>query len=132
MLVGVSVGAHGDAGSTPLGYAELGAEPLHGIDLDHDLALEVGPDPEAEVVMRRPGEAVDARVAAPSIRVDRVPEGHLALRRHRVDDGPGVDVEELHPGVGALPDVALGHPLVGEEGATPLGLRSGPPQCHPG
>jgi hypothetical protein len=46
--------------------------------------------------------------------------------------GLGVDVEELHSGVGALADVAFGHPLVGEEGARRLVLGQGPPKCHAG
>ena len=80
VLVRVGVGAHGDAVASPLRGAQLGAQPLHRVDLDHDLALEVGSDLQAEVVMGRPGEAVDAGVAAPPVGVDGVPEGHLAVR----------------------------------------------------
>ena len=130
VLVGVRVGAHGDVVAAPLGRAQLGSKPFHRVDLHHDLAFEVGPDAQPEVVVGGPGEAVHAGVAAASIRVDRVPEGHPALRRHRVDDAAGVHVEELHPGVGALPDVALGHLLVGEERAALLALRRRPPECH--
>ena len=74
----------------PAGRSQLGAEPLDGVHLHDDLVVEVGADVEAEVVVGRPGEAVDAGVAAAPVRVDGVPEGHAARRRHAVDDRCGL------------------------------------------
>ena len=51
-------------------------EPLDGIDLDDDLALEVLAYREPEIRVRRPCKAVRARVAASPVRVDRVAERH--------------------------------------------------------
>jgi hypothetical protein len=75
-LVGVRVRAHRDGVTGPAPRGELRPEPLHRVDLDDDPAVEVLADPEAEVLVGRAGEAVDARVAAPAVGVDRVVERH--------------------------------------------------------
>ena len=116
-LVRVGVGAHGDGVAPPPRRRQLGPEPLDGVHLHDDLALEVGADVEPEVVVGGAGEAVDAGVAAAPIGVDGVPERHAAGRRHRVDDGAAADVEELEAAELTPPDVALDDLLVGEQHA---------------
>ncbi|MGH9111685.1 MAG: hypothetical protein ACRDZN_05215, partial [Acidimicrobiales bacterium] len=71
-LVGVGVGAHGDELAGPSPRVEVVAQGRHGVDLDHDLPLEVAIGVEVEVRVGRPGEAVNTRMAAAPIRVDGV------------------------------------------------------------
>ena len=80
-LVRVGVGAHRDLLARPARRAQLGAQPLDRVDLDHDAPVEVLADVEAQVLVGRAGEAVDARVAAAAVRVDRPAEGHAGGRR---------------------------------------------------
>jgi hypothetical protein len=75
-------------------------------------------------------ETISTRMTATPVGIDGVPEGHGALRGHRVDDGPRVDLEKLQAGVGALPDVAGSRALVGEECAHLVVGGQGPAQCH--
>src|SRR5262249_32285239 len=49
---------------------QLGAQPLGGVDLDDDLALEVRAGAEAEVLMGRPSEAITASMETSTIWVD--------------------------------------------------------------
>ena len=79
-LVRIGVGAHGDVLAVPTGGSQLGPHPLDGVDLHHELALEVLADAEPEVLVGGPGEAVGAGVAAPPVGVDGVAEGHAATR----------------------------------------------------
>ncbi len=87
----------------------LGLVPHHlgGVDLDHDLRVEVGPDVEPEIVVRGPSEAIAARVAASPIRVDGVLEGKAARHGDAVDHRFGLDVEEFEAFVGAASHMPL-------------------------
>ena len=101
-LVGVGVGAHGDVVARPPPGRQLGPQPLDGVDLDHDLALEVLAHAEVEVLVGGPGEAVGAGVGAAPVGVDGEAERQVGRGRDLVDDPAGVDVEELQP-----PELAL-------------------------
>ena len=97
-LVGVGVGAHRDRLAGPGGIGQLALQPLDGVHLDHDPALEVLPRVQAEVLVRGPREAVGAGVTASTVGVDRVAEGHPRSGRQRVDDPPCVDRHVLDAG----------------------------------
>ena len=124
VLVGVGVGAHGDVVAAPLGGAQFGPQSLDRVDLDHDLAAR-NPRPMLSPRYSCVGRAKQYTHAwlHPRYAVDRVPEGHLARRRHRVDDRTGVDVEELHARRRRPSRRGARHPLVGEE-RLPVALRS--------
>ena len=94
-LVGVGVRAHGDELAAPARARQLGAQPLDGVDLDHDAALEVAARVEAEVLVGRPGEAVGAGVRAAAVGVDRVAERQRRRLGHRADDAPRAHVQVL-------------------------------------
>ena len=74
VLVGVRVGPHRDGVALPLRRGQLCSQPFDGVDLDHDLSLEVRSDAEAQVLVGRAGETVGARVRASPVGVDRVAE----------------------------------------------------------
>ena len=95
LLVGIGVRAHRDVLAAPARPCELGREPLHGVDLDHDAPLEVLQPVQPEVLVGRPGEAVRAGVATAAIRVDRVAERHARRARHLADDRARADVQVL-------------------------------------
>src|SRR4029079_18743455 len=99
--------------------------------LHDDLALEVRPDVEPEVVVGGTGEAVHAGVAAAAIGGDGVPERHASGRRHRVDDAPTADVEELEAPELAPPDMALDDLLVAEQHPLRFVLHRAPAQHDP-
>ena len=95
LLVGVGVRAHRDVLAVPARPRQLGREPLDGVDLDDDAPLEVLAAVEAEVLVRRPREAVRAGVATAAVRVDRVAERHARRPRHLADDRARADVQVL-------------------------------------
>src|SRR5947209_3916226 len=68
---------------------------------------------------RVPGYAVGAGMAAASVDVDGVAKRHPRRGRHLVDNGLGVDVEELHAPKHARPDVVLDQLAAVEEDALP-------------
>src|SRR5580704_12380483 len=71
-------------------------------------------------------------MTATPVGVERVAERHAAGRGDRVDDRPGVDVEELHPAELAGADVAGDGGLVGEEGPLVVLLGQRPPEGDAG
>src|SRR5207249_389364 len=88
-LIAVGVAREGDHVALPARTRELAPEELGGVALDHDLAIEIGASPPAEVLMRGPRIAVGASVQAASIRVDAEAKPHV---RALVlgEDRPGV------------------------------------------
>jgi hypothetical protein len=101
-LVGVGVGAHRNRLAGPGGIGQLAFQPLDGVHLDHDPALEVLPRVQPQVLVRGPREAVGAGVTAAAVGVDRVAEGHPRPRRQSVDDPPRVHRHVLDAGQVAL------------------------------
>ncbi|MNT92364.1 hypothetical protein D3C72_2336300 [compost metagenome] len=57
-LVGVGIGAHGDGLGPVVPGRQFGAQRLHGIGLDIDVAFEIDPRRMPEIGMGRPGEAI--------------------------------------------------------------------------
>ena len=114
-LIRVGVRPHGDDVPGPPGGADLGADALDGVDLDHERPLEVLAYPESQVLVGGTGEAVRAGVTATPVGVDGVPKGDGRRLRHGGDDALGPDMEELEAAVGADADVAVDEFLLGEQ-----------------
>src|SRR5262249_19209938 len=99
-LVRLGVGTHGHVLAGPLRRAELGGEDLPGVDLDHDLAVEVVPGVEVEVGVRVPGEAV---VVSTSTYTESLPPGrdsHSAHARRGSASAPCTLVRAVGPQLG--------------------------------
>jgi hypothetical protein len=87
-LVGVGVGAECHRGDDGALRAQLFRQHFGDVDLDDDLVVEVFAGVEFEVGVGVAGEAVDARVAAPTVRIDRPGERHgVARARNMVERG---------------------------------------------
>ena len=95
-LVDVHVGAHGDVLALPLARAELLADQGRGVDLDHDLGVEVMPGVQVQVGMRVAGEAVNTRMATSTIGINSPAERDAGGVGHPVDHAAGVHLEERH------------------------------------
>ena len=83
-LIAIGVAGQGDEFSLPRASREVLAKPLDHVDLDHDLAIEVGARAEAQVRMGRAGVAIGARMEAASVRIHAPAEtdvGALVLRK---------------------------------------------------
>ena len=115
LLIRVGVGAHRDVVPLPPSRRELRLEPLDGVHLDDDAAVEVLAHTETEVLVSRASEAIGARVAATSVRVDREAKRDPAHLRHPIHHRACVDVEELHAAELALPDMTLDDGVVREQ-----------------
>jgi hypothetical protein len=86
-LIGVGVRAQGDMVTRPLRAYQFGGEDFGDIDLDDDLAIEVGPGVEIEVAVGVPCEAVHAGVRAAAVGVDRPGKRHRTGPRDAVESG---------------------------------------------
>ena len=95
-LVGVGGGPHGDVLSLPARRRQLAPQDVGRVHLHDDLRLEVAAGVHVEIGVGRPGEAVDARVRAAAVGVDRPVERHRAAR-NAVDDPLRLDLDELDP-----------------------------------
>ncbi len=82
----------------PLRRGQLPAQQLRGVDLHHDLGVEVVPGVEVEIGVRVAGEAVTAGMAAAPVGVDGPLERHLRCRRDPADDRLRLDLVERHAG----------------------------------
>ena len=89
-LVRIGVGAERDVLVLPRRLEQLGPGPLGRVDLDDDLALEVTAGVEVEVGVGGAGEAVNARMSATPVGVDRPAERHPRRLRHLVQDRAGL------------------------------------------
>ena len=105
-LVRVGVGAHCDVFAVPLRGRNLFAQHGSDVDLDDDLGVEVATGVELQVGVGVPGEAVDAAMRTPSIRVDRPAERHRRIPRHLVQRRFAVHLVEGHAGELRRPDRA--------------------------
>lgn len=102
-LVAVGVSGEGDRVALPSRTRDLGAEKVGGVGLDDDLAVEIGPGAEAQVLVAGTGVTVSAGVKAAAIGVDRKAKtdvGTVVLR----DDRPSALFEDLEPRLGRLPE----------------------------
>src|SRR5690606_25710257 len=84
----------------PAARRGLGPGQLDRVDLDHDLRLELLADPETQVFVGGPGEAVDAGVAASPVRVDGPAEREVG-GVDPVQDALGLDLVEGEAPIGA-------------------------------
>src|SRR4051812_9282953 len=75
---------------------QLDAQYLGDVDLDDDLALEVAPRIEVEVLVRGTSKAILASMGTTSVRVDRPAERHPRLLRHLVQRALRADLVEAH------------------------------------
>ena len=79
-LVGVGVGPHRDRVGHVAPARELGRQHLGRLGLRGQPGLEVEAGRQAEIGMRRAGEAVDAAVLAAAVGIDRAVEGNVRAR----------------------------------------------------
>ncbi|MHC2633141.1 hypothetical protein ACVME5_005795 [Bradyrhizobium liaoningense] len=128
-LVGVGVGADRDHPGFVAGGGELLLEQRRRLGLHEQLRLEIQPRREAEIGMRRSGEAVDAAVLAAAIGIDRAVEAdvwgivagdHLA---RGVDTDTGLERRQLFQ---ALPAVIESDARLGLVTAAGIGLCAPP------
>ena len=136
-LVRVGRGAHRDVLALPPGCGELAPQHVGRVHLDHDLRLEVATGVHVQERVRRASEAIDARVGAPSVGIDRPVERHRPAG-DAVDDTLRLDLDELGPAELRRVDVTpgdleelFGHPVTLEHmfdcgkrpGGAPGGVR---------
>ena len=95
-LVDVHVGAHGDVLALPLAGVQLLADQVRGVDLDHDLGVEVMPGVQVQVGVRVAGEAIDACMATATIGINSPAERDPRGVGHPVDHAARVHFEEGH------------------------------------
>ena len=124
-LVRIGVRAHRDVVAAPARRPKLGPQALDRVDLDDDPPLEVDAGIEVEVRVRRPREAVHARVRASAVGVDREPERHARACRHAADDAASAHVQVLDRGQVARP----GWETVVEERSLRLVACQRPAEC---
>ncbi len=88
---------------------QFGAQQLRRILLDEDAAFEIEPGRQAEIGMRRTGEAIDAAVLAAAIGIDRAVEadiGRVVARYHGLRHVAQIlRLQVRHLGIGAAPAV---------------------------
>lgn len=125
-LIRVGVGAHRNRFARPPPGSGLGSGEFDGVDLHHDLGVEVLSYVESEVFVGGPGKAVAAGMAAAAVRIDRSIEGK-PVAGHAVEDGLGFDLVEREP---AILTAAADTPAQFEQ--TPLGGGSPPQFLHRG
>ena len=80
----------------PARTRKLASEHLGRVDLDDDLAVEVPPDVEVQVAVRRPREAVDAGVRAAAVGVHRPAERHRRALGDAIEHRACTHLVEAH------------------------------------